>query len=584
MTKALGLVLMALGLAASPQLGAADPRTDAWLTNASARYARVFTSAASRIANTPATTWGNGTQNQNTPAYCGVQAVYSSTDWVYLRTTGLAHHGMGPWPANFPNLPANQHVLYRLPRKPSLDSGRANTGLGVIGYFIDGVAMFDTRDGFVWTGTGEQGGAATGYWNRDAYVNEGATFDPAYAHQENSGTYHYHANPVALRHLLGDHVEYNAATGTYRESSEPVTRHSPLLGWVRDGWPIYGPHGYSNATNPASGIARMRPGYQLRNGSRGTDNLATSGRASLPAWAVRAYGVAAAQPGPAVSATYPLGRYMEDNAYLGDLGLVLGQDFDLDEFNGRWCVTPEFPQGVYAYFVGIQANGTPLFPYNIGRSYRSNPTGSAVQAIGENVSTNFLGGTNVLARLSNPAPAAGNQWILTWTGIDGGGYRVERSEDLQSWTPVADVSLPAGGIVSSTLGSSSDAASFRVVLTSVAAHDAVDAATGGNTGGGGGVAGPPLASVTPNSGLRGTQVTVVFVLGGTAPPANLQPTSASLGAIPGTSITRNGAQVTATFNLPANATPGPVTATVVFPGPPGAGNVAFTLANGFTVQ
>lgn len=577
------LVGAILGIATLPGvLRSGDPRTDLWLTEGSARYARVFASTANRLAGIAATTWGNGSQTQAQPAYCGVQAVYSSADWVYLRTTGLGSHGMGPWPANFPNLPLNQHVLYRLPRNPALGSGGSLTGLGTVGYFVDGVAMFDSRDGFVWTGSAEQGGAASGYWNRDAFVNEGATFDPAYAHQENSGSYHYHANPVALRHLLGDHVDYEAATGRYRESSQPVTRHSPLLGWVRDGWPIYGPYGYAQATNPASGLARMRSGYQLRNGQRGTDNLAAAGRSSLPAWAVRAYGVPAAQAGPAVSGTYPLGRYMEDNAYLGDLGATAGVDFDLDEFNGRWCVTPEFPSGVYAYFVSISADGTPVFPYNIGRAYRSTPTGSTMTAITETVATHFLGGTNVPARLASPTPAAGGGWVLTWTGVEGGGYRVDRSEDLAAWTQVAETTAGATPVV--TVASAGERANFRAVLTSAAAHDAVDAPANGNNGGGGGLQGPPLASVTPSAGDRGTTVRVTFVLSGQAPPANLAPKSAQLGSLTGTALTRNGTQVSATFLIPAEAAPGAVLAAVVFPGPAGMGDVTFSLANAFAIR
>ena len=575
------LLAMAATLAA-PLLQGADPRTDSWLTNATARYARLYTSSANRLSGTAVTTWSNGSQSQNTPAYCGVQAVYSSPDWVYLRTTGLGSHAMGPWPANFPNLPANQHIFYRLPRNPVLGTGGTLTSLGSIGYFVDGVAMFDTRDGFVWNGTTEQGGAGTGYWNRDAYVNEGATFDPAFAHQENSGTYHYHANPVALRHLLGDHVEYDAGSGVYRESTTPVTRHSPILGWVRDGWPIYGPHGYANATNPASGLARMRTGFQLRNGERGTDNISVTGRGTIPAWATRAYGVAAAQPGPTVSTTYPRGRYMEDNAYLGDLGLRLGTDFDLDEHNGRWCVTPEFPSGVYAYFVSIATDGTPVFPYNIGRSYRGTPTGAAVQTLAENVTTNFIGGTNILASLSKPSRASNGNWVLTWTGIEGGGYAVERSVDLGSWTPIAESTVAGGDTAVVTVASAGDVAAFRVRLNAVAAHDAVDGT--GNNNGGGGLTGPALASVAPGTGTRGTSVRVTFTLGGMAPPANLQPTSASLGSLVGTALTRSGTQVSATFNIPANATPGPVNAAVVFPGPPGMGNVTFSLANGFTIQ
>lgn len=577
MTRSAPFAPLAMLFVATSTLSA-DPRTDLWWTDASARYARIYTSLANRLAGSSTATWSNGSQSQNHPAYCGVQAVLSSSDWVYIRTTGLGSHVMGPWPANFPNLPANQHVLYRLPRHPVLGASGTPTGLGAIGYLVDGVAMFDSRDGFVWTGSTEQGGAAVGYWNRDAFVNEGATFDPAYAHQENSGTYHCHANPVALRHLLGDHVDYDSTTGTYRESPAPVTRHSPLLGWVRDGWPLYGPYGYAEATRPSSGLARMRAGYQLRDGQRGTDNIAVTGRSSLPAWAVRAYGVTAAQPGPAVSATYPRGRYMEDHAYLGDLGLQLGTDFDLDEYNGRWCVTPEYPDGTYAYFVSIAADGTPVFPYNIGRSFRSAPTGAAVQAVAENVTTHFVGGTNVVASLATPSRAANGGWILQWNGIEGGGYTVEHSDDLKAWTPVTEAAVSGPNPASAVIASAGDVAAFRVRLVSVDTHDAVDSMTGG-----GGPVGPAIATVSPTSGGRGLAVRVTFTLGGQAPPANLLPTSATLGTLAGSAIARNGAQVSATFSIPANATPGPVNAAVVFPGPPGMGAVTFSVANAFTI-
>ena len=73
-----------------------------------------------------------------------------------------------------------------------------------------------------------------GIWNRDAYVNEGITFDSGMAHQAQA-QYHYHANPVALRYQLGDHVELDAQNNRYHESTAPVTKHSPILAWARDG-------------------------------------------------------------------------------------------------------------------------------------------------------------------------------------------------------------------------------------------------------------------------------------------------------------------------------------------------------------
>ena len=395
----------------------ADALVDSWFTTSSGKYARIYTTDANKAAGNSVTTWSNGTQTQALPAYSGVQEIYSSASWLYVRSSGLGLHVMGPWYLNaahttaFPNYPVNTKSLYRIPRTITVPATKTLTGLGVIGYFVDGVSMFDSRDGFVWTGAGESG-MGTGYWNREAYVNEGVTFDPGYAHQENSGTHHYHANPIALRYELGDHVGFNATTKTYSESTNAVTKHSPILGWVRDGCPVYGPYGYSSASNSASGVRRMVSGYVLRNGQNGTQDLTVVGRTNIPAWAVRLYNVAANQSGPTVSTTYPLGRYLEDNDYLGDLGFTQGVDFDLDDYNGRWCVTPEFPGGTYAYFVSISSNGTPAFPYNIGRSFYGSPTGSAVTSLTEAVTTNFVGGARTPLKLNPPAVGNGSVTLV----------------------------------------------------------------------------------------------------------------------------------------------------------------------------
>ena len=47
---------------------------------------------------------------------------------------------------------------------------------------------------------------------------------------------------------------------------------------------------------------------------------------------------------------------------------------------GRFCVTPEFPRGVYAYFLTIDATGIPVFPYIIGENYYSLPVKSNYQS------------------------------------------------------------------------------------------------------------------------------------------------------------------------------------------------------------
>ena len=549
-----------------------DPRTNSWFTTYSAKYARIYTNDAMKTAGNSLTTWSKNTLTQANPAYCGVQEIYSSSNWFYIRSTGLGAHIMGPWQNGaFPNLPINQKALWKFPRTPSVATTNTQTSLGTIGLFADGVAMFDSADGYVWTGSVETNNG-TGYWHREAYANEGATFDPGYAHQEQSGTHHYHANPPALRYELGDHVDYSSSTKTYSESTNTTLKHSPILGWVRDGYPIYGPYAYSNALNTNSPIIKMRSGFQLRNGSNGTDVLVNTARTNLPVWAKRLYGTNSA--GPSNFTTYPLARYMEDYAYLGDLtnsstgtNYMQNVEYDLDEHNGRFCYTPEFPAGTYAYFVSMETNGTPKYPNNIGRTYYGNPAGSSVSAIIEIVTTNFLGNTNAAFKLGSPV-VSNSTVTLTWSAIEGGTYQVQSTTNFQGWTTNASNLSPNQIVGSYTNLNSGSNRSFRVARTSVATYDGT---------------GPTIAtnSVSPGgSAVRGAFVYITITLGNTPPlpPAGPTPTNAVLaGTIIGSNIARPATNlVTATFLIPTNAATGSQNLVVSF-------NPAPSYTNTFTI-
>ena len=148
------------------------------------------------------------------------------------------------------------------------------------------------------------------------------------------------ANPKKLRIQLGDNL---TQTG-----SIPVTKvHSKIIGFAYDGNPIYGPWGYSNPLNPSSAVSRMTSSYSLM-----------SNRIN----------------GPSTS-EYPLGTFIQDYQYTHRSG-------SLDENNGRFCVTPEYPNGTYAYFItisdGINATseGVPAFPYVIGENFYNIPVDS----------------------------------------------------------------------------------------------------------------------------------------------------------------------------------------------------------------
>ena len=185
-----------------------------------------------------------------------------------------------------------------------------------------------------------------------------------------------------------------------------------------------------------------------------------------------------------MSGTYPLGRYLEDNDYLGDLGFTQGVQYDLDEFNGRYCVTPEFPNGTYAYFVCINSNGAPLFPYNIGRQFYGSPTGGTLMSIAEAVTTNFVGGPKMALQLSAPLrDAVSGDVTLTWSSVDGGTYQIEAVNSLPStWTaihtnlPVAQTNFPTPSVLSRFLETSAAQGGatnrfYRINRTGLATYD-----------------------------------------------------------------------------------------------------------------
>ena len=441
----------------------AEPLTDTWFTELTGRYARIYPDNEALDAQAPVTTWARGQGVQSQPTYAGVSEIAVTDPDVFIRTSGLGFHVMGPWYREtgdlFPNYPANQAAIYRFPRTPVIPASKSLTDLGTIGYFVDGISMFDSRDAFSYDSSeGVDEGPNTSsavqgddVWNCDAFVNESVTFDAANAHQAGSN-HHYHANPPALRHLLGGSVTYDLSTNTYTEA--PNGEHSPIIGWVRDGLPIYGPYAYSSPMDSESGIRRMISGYQKRDGSNGSTNLTGVGRTSRPQWQIRNEGLAQGVPpelqGPAVSNNFPLGHYLEDYAYKGDLsGTTLydgngafntASHFDLNEYNVRFCVTPDFPNGTWAYFTCIEPDGTPIFPYNISRYYFGEPSGGSSNNIPTAAITLFEGGPEKQLTAESVAYDDNSGDItFVWNSVEGGSYSISRSQDLAGdWDPLAE--------------------------------------------------------------------------------------------------------------------------------------------------
>jgi hypothetical protein len=312
----------------------------------------------------------------------------------------------------------------------------------------------------------------------------------------------------------------------------------------------------------------MISGYVIRNGLYGTSNLTANGRTTIPQWAARLYNVSSNQAGPNVSTSYPLGRYMEDNDFLGDLGYIQSVDFDLDQYNGRFCVTPDFPNGTYAYFSAISSNGTPVFPYNIGRGYYGSPAGGSVSSIAEQVVTNFLGGPEAVPGLNAPVVHSGTV-TLTWSATEGGTYTVLSTTNFSAWATNSTNVSAVFDAASYTNQPMDRYRFYRVARTALATYDSVG--TGGSTSSGSGAA----YNVPGNSGISrgsGTNLTLSITLPGSppSPPTSDAISSVTLGSLTATSSSyATQGTVLANFTIPATAATGEQTVVVTFvQGPP----------------
>ncbi len=127
---------------------------------------------------------------------------------------------------------------------------------------------------------------------------------------------------------------------------EQKQAHSPLIGFALDGHPIYGPYGWDDRQE----VRRFQSSYRPRTEST---RRRLPGREDLTP----------AQEGPSIAAEFPSGTFLEDYEYVKGLG-------DLDEHNGCFAKTPEFPEGTYAYFLSTREDGTMAYPYLIGPSFR----------------------------------------------------------------------------------------------------------------------------------------------------------------------------------------------------------------------
>jgi hypothetical protein len=249
-----------------------------------------------------------GSPARTATSSAGENRVTIVTNGAYrvITANGLPDHVPGHFPnRGNPNSISAQSYNFRVTLNPQTNA-TPRPGQGAwFGVALNGVP-FEPGTAEFWNGRRE--------WNYEAqsgFIDLG--LDTNNAHVQPNGAYHYHGLPTGLRARLGGDE-----------------KKMLLVGYAADGFPIYTSQAHRSATDAASPLKRMRSSWQLKKGTR--------------------------PGGPGGNSD---GRFTTDYEYVAGSG-------DLDECNGRFGVTPEYPQGIYYYCL------TEEFP-QISRSWRGTP-------------------------------------------------------------------------------------------------------------------------------------------------------------------------------------------------------------------
>ena len=250
---------------------------------------------------------GIGTIAQVTPSWQNQVTISVQGNYRYISSNGIPNHTTGQFPnQGNPNRIAPQQHQFRVPLNPQAKTTATPMRLGKFGVALNGIP-FEPGAAEFWNRNPRSG------WQYEALsgqINLG--LDRNNAHVQPGGLYHYHGLPTGLISKLGS------------------SNRMMLLGYAADGFPIYGPYGYTNARDRNSGIRRMNPSYRLKSGQR-----------------------------PSGPGGKHDGTFVQDYQYVAGAG-------NLDECNGRFGVTPEAPNGTYHYYL------TTTFPF-IPRCYKGTP-------------------------------------------------------------------------------------------------------------------------------------------------------------------------------------------------------------------
>ena len=308
-------------------------------------------------------------------------------------------------------VPQNQNLSLPYPYRGGLnESATSHTSdkyaSGTVGITVAGIVIYGSGNGSTITNNG-----ATWSYDANQTMINGEDIYGGHCSPVGGGQYHYHDIAFVTKN------SWIGVSGFSGNSYRSADGHSKLMGWSADGYPIYGPYGYVTPTDSSSGVQLMVSGYTQTNtganrpssvtatatgavnnsafvtlpadpGSLGVNpgmritvnnaglatdtyyilnqqNVTYAGGGhppySGPANSVQLNTAVTIANGSSLKFEYLPGLFIEDNSFTNS--------GNLDLYNGRYCVTPEFPNGTYAYFMTQDSNGKGAYPYMIGPAY-----------------------------------------------------------------------------------------------------------------------------------------------------------------------------------------------------------------------
>ena len=153
----------------------------------------------------------------------GATSITADDNYVIIKSTGLPDHKSAYYPTSNslyesfsgttfgsntfnknPNTISSQSYTFKIPLNPQVSANHPATPLGPIGVSLNGVPLFNQ-----YAGPGQP------------LTNEVVGFDQYWGHPQQTGQYHYHVEPLYL-------------------TTVKATKSS-LLGFLLDGFPVYGP-------------------------------------------------------------------------------------------------------------------------------------------------------------------------------------------------------------------------------------------------------------------------------------------------------------------------------------------------------